>query len=474
MAVASPPHIRTPGARRAALVLPSAATMLAMMNYCAPMATLSVTAAGLGAGDGARIWLLGGINLGLTATLLVSGTLADDHGRRRVFAAGAAVLAAASTACALAPNVAVFVAGRIVQGAASAAMLSAGLGMLGHAHPGAAERTRATGVWSAMLSGGIAIGPIVSSLPAQTVSWRLWYWIAAALAVPLALAARSAPESRADRRRGLDVPGVLTLTAGVTALMTAITLGRTGWNDPRVLVLSVVGALLLGVFCAVETRRREPMLDMRLLRRPGFAAATLGALVSGVAVIGMLTHLSTVLGHTLGLTPLGTSLVFLAWSGVAFTVSFRVGRLSPRFAHRHRLVLGLSLCAVGEAAMLGAGPGDPWWRLVPGLAIAGVGSGLSNAALAALAVGSVPADRAAMGSGANNTARYLGASIGVAMVAAIAAAGAGRSAAPEAVAHGIDIALVVSAVLNLVAAGLIAVISGRRAPADAVSSPGPR
>ncbi|MBA9006221.1 MFS transporter [Thermomonospora cellulosilytica] len=460
MATVLPPPVRTAGARRAALALPGAATLLALMNYCAPMTTLSATAAGLGAGEAARIWLLGGINLGLTATLLVAGSLADDHGRRRVFALGAVALALASALCAAAPNAAVFVAGRIAQGAASAALLAAGLGILGHAFPGGAERTRATGVWGAMLSAGIALGPIAASLPVQTVGWRSWYWLAAVLAVPLALGARLVPESRAGRRRGLDLPGALTLTAGVTALMTALTLGRGGWDGPHVIGLLIVAAVLLAAFTAVELRRREPMVDLRLLRHRGFAAASLGALMTGIAVIGMFSYLSSVLERTLGLTPLGASVLFVSWSGVAFAVALQAGRLPVRFTARHRLAVGMLLSGAGQAMMLGAGPGDTWWRLVPGLAVAGVGSGLANASLAALAVGSVPADRAAMGSGANNTARYAGAAIGVALVAAIAAAGAGHSASPEALAHGVDLALAVTAALSLATALAVAPARG--------------
>ncbi|NVI89579.1 MFS transporter, partial [Actinomadura sp. BRA 177] len=106
--------------RAAALTLPAAATLLALMNYCAPAATLADTARGLHAGAAAQIWLMSSISLGLAAALLAAGSLADDHGRKRAFVAGAAVLAASSVACALAPNAPVFIAGRVAPGAASA------------------------------------------------------------------------------------------------------------------------------------------------------------------------------------------------------------------------------------------------------------------------------------------------------------------------------------------------------------------
>ncbi|HEX2313122.1 MAG TPA: MFS transporter, partial [Thermomonospora sp.] len=444
---------------RAALALPSAATLLALMNYCAPMTTLTVTSAGLGAGTGAQVWLLSGISLGLAAMLLVAGSLADGHGRRRVFTAGAALLAVSSVVSAAAPNAVVFVAGRVAQGVGSAALLAAGLGIIGHTYRTGPERARATGIWGAMLGAGIALGPIASSLLAEAVHWRLWYWVTAVAAVPLAVSGhRLLPESRAERRRALDLPGALTMTAGVAALMTAITLGRDGWDSPAVLGLAVAAAGLLTVFCAVEWRRREPMLDLRLFRHAGFVASVLGALFTGLAVIGIMSYLSTVLERTLGLSPLGTSLLFGIWSGLAFLVALQSGRLARVLSPRHQLAVGLLLSAAGEAGLLGTGPGDPWWRLVPGLMVAGVGSGLANAVLARMAVESVPADRAAMGSGANNTARYVGASVGVALVVALATRGLGDSPGPAALAEGADLAIGVSAALALAAAALVAVI----------------
>ncbi|MEU6040152.1 MFS transporter [Actinomadura sp. NPDC047616] len=445
----------------AALVVPAAATLLALMNYTAPLTTLVDTAAGLRAGPTAQIWIMSSISLGLAAVLLAVGGLADDHGRRRVFTGGAVLLAVASAACALAPNATWFVAGRIVQGAASAALLAGGLGIIGHAFTGPA-RARATGVWGAMLGLGIALGPLATAALTALVNWRLWYWACLVAAVPLAVAAaRSLPESRAERPRGLDLPGVVTMSGGVAALLTAITLGRTGWTRPAVAVLLVTAVVLLGAFVVVEARRREPMLHLGLLRRPLFVVATVGALVTGLAVIGVMSYLGTLLDLAYGLTPVTVSLLLSIWSGLSFVAALQARRLTVRVAPRVLLASGLVLSAVGEVAMLGLAPGGHWWRLVPGLAVAGVGSGLANAMLARLAVESVPADRASMGSGANNTARYVGASLGVAMVVAIATGG---DHSLDSLAHGTNIALVISAVLAVAGAVLAVVVRERRAP----------
>ncbi|NKZ03947.1 MFS transporter [Actinomadura latina] len=448
----------------AALALPAAATLLALMNYCAPAATLADTARGLHAGATAQIWLMSSISLGLSAALLAAGGLADDRGRRRTFVIGAAVLAVSSVACAVAPNAPVFIAGRIAQGAASAALLVTGLGIIGASFEPGPPRARATGMWGAMVGLGIALGPIAAAGLTVLGGWRLWYWATVAAAALLAVAAaRALEESRAERPRGVDVPGLATMSLGVAALVAAITWGRTGWTAPGVLGLLAVAAVLLAAFVVVEARRREPMVDLALFRRPAFLLSVTGALVTGLAVIGVMTYLATMMSLVMGLSPVEAALVLAIWSTLSFAVALQAHRLPARLPVRRLLAAGFALAAAGEFAMADLAPDAHWWRLAPGLAVAGVASGLTNAMLARLAVESVPADRASMGAGANNTARYIGASLGVAVVGAVAT---GSGHGPSALAHGTNVAMVVSAVAALAYAALALVIRDRR-PAPA-------
>ncbi|MFD0903960.1 MFS transporter [Actinomadura sediminis] len=443
----------------AALALPAAATLLALMNYCAPAATLADTARGLHAGATAQIWLMSSISLGLAAALLAVGSLADDHGRKRMFVLGAALLAVSSVACALAPDALTFVAGRIVQGAASAALLATGLGIVAASFAPGPRRARATGTWGAMVGLGIALGPIAAAGLTVLGGWRLWYWATVAAAALLAaVAARALEESRAERPRGLDVPGLVTMSLGVGALVAAITWGRTGWTSPGVLALFAAAAALLAAFVAVQARRREPMVDLALFRRPAFLLSVTGALVTGLTVIGVMTYSATMMSLVMGMSPLAAALVLAIWSGLSFLVALQAHRLPARLPVRRLLAAGFALAGVSELAMAVFAPGAPWWRLAPGLAVAGVASGLTNAMLARLAVDSVPADRASMGSGANNTARYIGASVGVAVVGAVAT-GSGHD--PSALAHGTNVALVVSAVAALAYAALALAIRER-------------
>ncbi|NEB82036.1 MFS transporter, partial [Streptomyces sp. SID14478] len=216
-----------------------------------------------------------------------------------------------------------------------------------------------------------------------------------------------------------DLPGALTLGLALVALLAALTLGRDGWLRAPIGVLLAATAVLLAAFVAVERRSATPMLDLSLLRRPLFLASTAGGLFTGLSVIALFSYVPTLLQHTMDVTPMGTAGLLMVWSGTAFLVALQARRLAGRVSPRHQLALGFALHALAVATMLGAAGSGHWTRMLPGLFVSGIGSGLLNAALPLLAVESVPAGRAAMGSGANNTARYIGSAAGVTLMIAV-------------------------------------------------------
>src|SRR5206468_1318269 len=141
------------------------------------------------------------------------------------------------------------------------ALLTASLGMIGHTLTGPA-RVRATAIWGAMIGAGLTAGPLASGFLAEHGGWRSIYWLLAAGAAALGVAAALVlAESRASQPHRLDLPGAVTLALGLTALLAAVTQGRTGWARPDVLGLLVAAAVLLGLFVAAELRGTAPMLD---------------------------------------------------------------------------------------------------------------------------------------------------------------------------------------------------------------------
>ncbi|MEO3743514.1 MFS transporter [Plantactinospora sp. B5E13] len=413
-----------PSAGGAVLLVVCIATLLAVMDYSAPVTVLPQTAAGLGAGPVGQVWMINGIALGLAATVLVSGSVADNFGRRRIFLVGTGLLGLASLGSALAQEPLLFIAARVLQGLASAAIMSAGLGLLGHAFRTGPERGKATARWGATLGAGIALGPLVSGALAELVNWRAYHVVAAVAAVALVpFGAWLLDESRSSRPRPVDWAGTVALAAGLALLLVAVTDGRTGWLRTPVLLPLVLGLLLLGAFVVVERRSRQPMLELALFRSPMFRLSALGGLVTGLALLGPMSYLPTQLQGPMRLGPLAAAGIFAVWSGMAFLVALQMRRFGARHSSAKLLVVGLLLTAAGEAALLGLVGSGTWSRALPGLAVAGIGTGVLNATLARLAVESVPADHVAMGSGASNTARYVGASLGLALVGSIASSG---------------------------------------------------
>lgn len=231
--------------------------------------------------------------------------------------------------------------------------------------------------------------------------------------------------------------------------------------------LLLTGAVLLAAFGVVESRRGGSLLDFALFSQRRFVAATIGA--TGLAVVGLISYLPTALQHGLAQSPLASAGVLALWSGTSAVVALLARRLPACLPMRWQLAGGLLLCATGMVGMSGLTTGSTWLTLTPGLVIAGVGSGILNAALARPAVESVLAGRAAMGSGANNTARYLGSGAGVAVVVAVVAAhqpGAHQTFAAAALA-GMNAATLLAAGLALL--GALATLPPRHHHHDAHS-----
>ncbi|MFJ8640154.1 MFS transporter [Streptomyces sp. NPDC093610] len=426
-------RVRPPHRPGATLAVTSAATAVALMNYTAPMTALPALSAAFATPPAAQAWLLNGAPLGLAVLLLVAGSLADDFGRRRLFLIGTLGLGVTTALGALATGTVGFTLARAGQGAASAAILASSLGLLVGAYPVGHTRIRAMGVWGAFVSAGIALGPLLAG-SLGSLDWRLTYLaLGLGALVTGAFAFRALTESRAPRAGRPDLLGAAVLGLAMTALLTALTLGRDGWLRAPVGLLLLAAVALTAVFAAVERGAAAPLIDLALFRSRAFLAATAGGLFTGLSVIGLFSYLPTLLQHALSLSALDAAWLFLLWSGTSFLVALQSRRLAGRVTARHQLAAGFALHAVAVLPFLGAltGGSEPsvWARLIPALIVSGAGSGLINAALPRLAVESVPAERAAMGSGANNTARYLGSSAGVAVTIAVATTPAGADGA---------------------------------------------
>ena len=441
------------------LVVAASATLLVLAIFSAVVPDVHDSIQALHGGLSGQTWVLSAMSMGMAAALLTAGALADDLGRRRVLVWSTVLLATGGVIGAIAPTVGVLVAARLFQGAAGAGVVASSLGLIGHAFPAGGTRTLATSVWGAAVGGGIALGPVLGAALTTSLGWRSSYWLQAIGAAVLVPAAAAVAESRSGVRRPLDIPGAIALTSAMAALTAGLIEGRTSWTAPLTIGLLGTGLVSLTLFAAIELRRREPMLDLRLFRQPLFVASLSGALFIGLAVIGVMSVSPTLMERGLGISPLNSAFVLTAWSATSMVVAILARRLLGAVHSYAALAIGLALCAIGEFALSGLGTGSSWAALVPGLAIAGIGSGLANPSLGRLAVESVPRERAGLGSGSNNTARYIGGAAGVALVVLLVSTG-GSAEAPAQLVSGWDLATIVCGALCLLGA-VIAVWCGR-------------
>ena len=403
------------------------------------------------AGVAGEAWGLSGMGLGLAAALLTAGALADDLGHRRVLRCSAALLAGASAVGALAPSMEILIAARVLQGVAGGGIVAAGLGSIGRAFPSGTARTHATAVWGAAVGAGVTVGPLAGAGLATAVGWRAGFWLETAAAGAVMTAAATLTESRTTARARLDLAGITTLGAAMTFLIAGLVETRHGWTAASTLVLFAAATLMLGGFVTVELRSRRPMLDPRLLGQPQFLASISGALFTGLAVVGLMSYAPAVMQQSLHISVIGSAAVLATWSATSMVVALATGSLGSRLSARTRVLIGLALAAIGELALTGLSAGAGWTRLVPGLLLAGLGTGVVNAALGRIAVESVPPGRAGMGSGANNTARYLGGAAGASLIVSIASAGGAHG-----LIEGWNVAALVSAGLAALGVAIVA------------------
>ena len=452
----------TPTQRRV-LAVAALGTVLVLMAFVTPLATGVRTAAGLDAGPAGLTWTLSGMSVGLAVSLLTAGVLADDRGQRRVFALGLVLLGLAAALAAAAGHIGVVIAARVVEGIGGAAVLAGGLGMIGQAYGSGPGRARATAIWGAAVGAGTGLGGIAAVvLDHAEGSWRVTYAVTAGVALLLAvLAVRLLPESPVTEARPVDVAGMLLLGGGVGALLAGLVEGRSGWSAGP-LALVVGGAALLAVFVVVQARRAAPLVDLALFRVRGFAAATVGALVAGTALVGVVSYLPTVLQRGIGASLPSVMLLMLIWSAIGTATSWFLRRAH---AVSGRVLLGgaLAVSAVGLLGLLVLTPGASEWRLLPAILVLGVGYGAANAGLGREAIAHLPAARAGMGSGTNNTARYVGSALGVTLTAVLAV----PSAPPSVLLHGFDVAVLGATALALAGAVVVALIGRTPQPVPA-------
>ena len=372
------------------------------------------------ASPAALSWVITAYTIVFGALLVTGGRTGDRVGRRRTFLAGIWIFLAGSLLCAVAPDVPLLVASRVIQGVGAAFLLPASVALLIAAYP-PERRTQVVAQWGGIGALAVATGPSLGAAIVSAGGWRWAFFVNIPVGIAiLVVGKRVLRESEVDTRAAApDYLGVAMLSVALAALVFAVSEGTTwGWSDERIVGAFAVAAALGVAFVQRSRSHPEPAIDLALFRDRSFVAANAATLVYAAGFFGML------LGNILFLTGVWEYSIMRA--GLAVTpgplvvalVAGQAGKLAGRIGYRPILLAGATCFAGGllwYVSQVGAEPAyvREW---LPGTLIVGLGVALTFPVLSAAAVSSLPPHRFAVGSAVNQTARQIGGALGIAVL----------------------------------------------------------
>jgi EmrB/QacA subfamily drug resistance transporter len=426
-----------------------------MLDIAVVNTALPDIASSLNAGISGLQWVVDAYTVALAAVVLTSGSIADRLGRRRVFASGLVLFTAASLLCGMAGSIEMLDAARAVQGIGGAILFATSLSLLADAFPEWKERSQALAVYGATIGASFAVGPAVGGAITSYLGWRWVFYVN----VPIGIAAivatyRWVRESRDANARRIDWPGQTALIGGLFLLVLGLLRGNgDGWGSTAIVAEFVGAAALLGAFLVIESRAKEPMLPLGLFRNREFTGAQVAAFAISASFFAIFLYMTLYLQQILGLSPIKAGLVYLPATVLIFFVSAASASLLEKVSAGVLIVTGLALVAVGLALGVLATATSSWVMLLPALMVGGIGTGLFNPAVSAVALGSAPQEQSGLAAGVNDTFRQAGIAVGVALFGALipGSAALGKGSA-ESFVSGMHTALIVGAVMAAIGA----------------------
>jgi EmrB/QacA subfamily drug resistance transporter len=369
-------------------------------------------------------WTIDAYLVVLASLLMFSGSTADRLGRRKVFQTGLVIFTFGSLLCSLAPGLGWLIAFRTVQAVGGSMLNPVAMSIITNTFTDARERARAIGVWGGVVGISMAAGPIVGGALVGSVGWRSIFWINLPVGVAaLLLTAKFVPESRAPRPRRVDPVGQVLVIVLLGALTYGIIEGTgAGWGSPLIVGCFVLAAAAVAALVHFESRRGEPLIDVRFFRSVPFSGATLIA-VSNFAALGGFLFLNTLyLQDDRHMSALRAGLYLLPMAVMCLVFAPLSGRLVGARGPRPSLVAaGAATTASGLMfAVLHAQSSDP--RLFTAYVLFGIGFGFVNAPITNTAVSGMPRAQAGVAAAVASTSRQVGQSLGVAVLGAALAA----------------------------------------------------
>jgi EmrB/QacA subfamily drug resistance transporter len=371
-------------------------------------------------------WIVNAYTLTFAGFLLLGGRAADLYGRRRVFLVGLTVFTVASLFGGLAQDQAWLITARAVQGLGAAILAPATLTILTSSFREGPARAWALGAWSAVSAAGASAGALLGGILTEFLGWRWILFVNVPVGVIALIAARRyVPETRADlQHRHLDLAGAVTVTAGLVAIVYALVRTETySWGSAEVLLPLALGVLLLAVFLVLQARfSKAPLVPLRIFRSRFVAGGNVVMLMMFGALFGSWYFETLYMQHVLGYSPLRAGLAFLPQTVLIAAGAQVTARLVPRWGPRPLIVLGTLVAAAGLGWLAQISVSSTFVAdLLGPYILIGLGMGLAVTPIAVAGTAGVPREEAGLASGLLNTSRTVGASIGLAALATIAA-----------------------------------------------------
>jgi EmrB/QacA subfamily drug resistance transporter len=414
-------------------------------------------------------WIVTAYALTFAALLITGGKLADLYGRRRIFIVGLVVFTGSSLACGLASNAGFLIGARAVQGVGAALMNPATLSIITATFP-PKQRGQAIGIWAGVSALALAIGPLCGGLIVDNIGWNWIFFVNVPVGVVgIVVSQLVIRESRdTSHEQSIDLPGLFTSAGGLFALSYALIEGnQKGWSSPEILGLFAVAVACLVGFVLLERHQRLPMLDLSLFRIPSFVGANVVALLVSLGMFGVFFFVSLFVQNILGYSPTKAGAIFLPMTLLIILIAPWAGKASDRIGGRWLMGGGMTLLSISLLLYQRVGVDSTFWTLLPAMILGGIGMAMTMSPMTSTAMGSVPVDKAGVGSGVLNSFRQVGGSLGIAVMGAILAsylsAQPGTPASRQQFVDGLHAALLVSAAITF-AAAIVAVVLVRVKP----------
>ncbi len=379
-------------------------------------------------------WIVDAYTLVVASLLMLSGSMSDRFGRRRIFQIGLVLFVAGSLLCSLAHSIGQLAAFRALQGVGASMLNPVALSIIANVFRDPKARAQAVGIWGAVGGVSMALGPVLGGALTQAVGWRSIFWINLPIGIAaLILAAAFVPESKAQQPRVFDPVGQALVLLGLTTLVYAVIEGpHRGWTSASIIALFTLAAMAFMAFLLYEPRRKEPLVDLRFFRSVPFSTATLLALCAFASFAGFLFLNALYLQQVRGFSAFHTGLCTLPLAVMTVLCAPLSGRLVGRYGTRPSLLAAGTGFVLSTLLLTHLSATMPVGLLLLAYSLFGIALGMINPAITNSAVAGMPLSQAGVAAAIASTGRQVGAALGVAVAGTVVSASR---------AHGLDFAL---------------------------------